>query len=329
MSGFAGAAHAQPPAAAPLETARDHVQRYEKRLGAMEQAWSEGDTNTAVRHREEALEHIRTALDLFRAAGADTADDPELVQEYAAACRLAGYWDLAAEALAHLARSRPRDAALHADLGEACLRTGPAKHAPALDALKHALTLNPAPPIETQAHTTLGDLYWTLRLYDTARAHYRNALETAPGAVRAAIGMAVVEARAGDIVAASERLDALGRSLQTHDAEVRVKLRDALHGFDTLRRTLPNTATHHRAYGRLLYRAARVSEALLALRQAVRIEPDDAETWAFIGNIQGQLGNVDQAANAFEKSLEADPDQPALRQQLEGINQAPQGKDTP
>jgi len=56
------------------------------------------------------------------------------------------------------------------------------------------------------------------------------------------------------------------------------------------------------------YELGRYQEAVEALREAVRLKPDDAEAWCYLGFSYGALGRRREAVEAFRKAVRLKPD---------------------
>lgn len=128
----------------------------------------------------------------------------------------------------------------------------------------------------------------------------------------ATIGHAALQVRKGEVVNSSQKLDALGVKAQPYDVETRLMLRQALHDFERRGKWFSDTAENHAAYARLLYRAGRLTDAILAARRSVVLDTAQSEIWNFLASMQLQIGNLEQAKQAYEHSLEANPNQPAI-----------------
>ena len=88
-------------------------------------------------------------------------------------------------------------------------------------------------------------------------------------------------------------------------AERALHLKSAPHILDTL--------------GWVYYRLGRLNEALEVIEEASRQLPDDAVIFEHLGEIHLALNNMEQARAAFEKSLQLQPDNDALRAKLETL----------
>ncbi len=90
-------------------------------------------------------------------------------------------------------------------------------------------------------------------------------------------------------------------------------MRWALQHFEQRRHVFPDEPKHHAAYGKLLYRAGRLPDALLALRRAASMSKGDTELWNLVAAIASQLGSAAEASAACEASLKINPEQPEIR----------------
>ena len=273
----------------------------------------------ALRYEQKTQRTLREARQLYEDGGILASEDLEALRDYVRLLRDLGYHDLAAEALEHAVTLAPEDARLWALLGESLIELGPSRRKDALAVLRKPLAIDGTSPEAAKAHFLLGDLYRREGLYAFAKDHYTQAAALAPGDARTVIHLAAMKAREGDVIGSEADLAKLGRAAQPYDAETRTLLREALAGFDSRRRWFPDTAAHHRAYSRLLYRAARMTGTLLAARRAARLDPTDFETWNFMASVQLQLGNAQQTVEMFEQSLKAKADQPEVTKTIEGL----------
>jgi len=299
--------------------ARPFLERYGAAMTEASQAWQQGDAAAARRHRNDAEKELAEAIRILEAAGAATSRDVEVLRAYAGLRNLAGDYDLAAASLERATAMAPENAALWVMLGENLARVGPAKRRAAFDALHRALELAAEGPEAAVAHRELGMIFFEEGLPEFAREHYARARQREPDDIRLGLALAALDARDGRVAEAWTAIKALGPAVVEHDVELRTVLRIALADFDALRRTFADTAENHAAFARLLYQAARIPEAVTAAHRATRLDPQDADSWKFLGDVQGQLGNVGQARAAYEKSLEADPEQPLVRQRMERL----------
>lgn len=74
---------------------------------------------------------------------------------------------------------------------------------------------------------------------------------------------------------------------------------------------------------RQLARQGRVEEALVAYRQAVAMEPDNAEAHAELGRFYRQLGDRAQAANSLTQAYLLNPAEPGVARELIELGSPP------
>ncbi|HOC67179.1 MAG TPA: tetratricopeptide repeat protein [Candidatus Hydrogenedentes bacterium] len=259
-------------------------------------------------------------LESMRNAGVTCMEPVEGADAYLEVLKSLGYHDLLAACLQERLDANYQGAAeqpeLWRALGEAWMLSGPHGSEKAFEAFQSALTLR-KDDAETQA--LIGHLLHREGLYEQASAAYDQALTFEPENIRARVGKAALLARNGDISEASAQIDALGSDAQPYDITTRLMLRKALYDFEKRRGWFEDTATNHTAYARLLYRAGRITDALVSARRAVGLSPEDVAVWNFIAAMHIQLGTLEQAKQAYENSLEAKPDQPQVEAALSQI----------
>jgi cytochrome c-type biogenesis protein CcmH/NrfG len=268
---------------------------------------------------EAPAEDRRVLLERYAALlenNAAQSNDQELQDQYLKTVLALGYYDLAAAHYEKTLASTPDDMDITIALAEAWIKTGPYGVDKAFDVLKKAVA-NDDKTVE--ARMVLANLYHREGLYVQAAALYDEILSLAPQHVRARLGKAVLQVRSGEISDASSVFNAIGADALPYDVETRLMLRKALDTFEHRGGWVSDTAENHAAYAKLLYRAGRITDAVLAARRAVTIAPGDFETWNFIAAMQLQVGNLQQAEQAYAKSLEANGDQPDIATQRRQI----------
>lgn len=243
---------------------------------------------------------------------AENSSNPDVQNQFLDVVTALGYYDLAAEQYERMLVETPGDPALLHALGEAWMKTGPFGVDKAQDAFEKALQ-GDANRIDTLVALAL--LHHQEGLYEQAGKYYTEVLNRDPLHVRARLGKAVLLVRSGDIAAASALLDEVGAEGQCFDMETRIMLRKALFVFERRGGWIEDTASEHAAYARLLYRSGRITDAVLAARRAVESNPADFETWNFLAAMQLQVGNFENAEQAYSRSLDANPDQPEIAKQ--------------
>lgn len=305
------------PLSCSLPDAQPQIDAARAAWNAADQDWLKQDVTAARAQESAAHDALEAASAIYRNAGLPKHDNPALVREYAALCALAGDYDLAAEALKPLFEAAPDDGSLWLAYGYNLARVGPGPRQEAFDALRKAAQLLGDQPAAAEAHRELARLYWEEGLYDFSREACDRAKALGLDTPEFRIETAAHLTRTGEMDAAWNVIQGLREEALRYDVEMRARFSEALADFDAMRRDFADTAVEHAAYARLLYQAGRISEAIMAARHAARLNPNDAAVWKFLGDVQSQLGNADQARQSYEKSLEVNPNQPELRQRIE------------
>ena len=262
------------------------AERYRAEAQALAGARAQNAAEAVKQHGKQAHDLLQEAIKLYEEAGVARASDAAVVEDYANLLAANGDFDLAADALKRMAAREPGNAGLWAKLGENLGKVGPQGHAAACEAFRKSLELDRNSPGAARAYFALGELQWRQGLYELAQENVEAGLTLAPDDVRGHIAQSALKARSGRVLESSKELDAVGKAAQPYDAETRALLRQALADFDAARRSFEDTAENHAAYARLLYRAARVPEAILAAQRATRLNPKDFETLNFMGAMQ-------------------------------------------
>ncbi len=248
--------------------------------------------------------------------------DVAALLDFASTCEDQGAFDLAFEALEQAAALRPEEAALQVRLAENGYRMGEAGKPRAFRVAEKVLASATAEAsLKARAGMVRALILFERGLNDAAVPGFKEVLSFEADSPRAAIGLAAAETALGDIINASARLDALGAAAQPYDVETRYLLRVALQSFERDRRTFTDAADNHAAYGKLLYRAGRLPDAVLALRRAATQRGTDTATWNLVAAITAQLGDAASTRSACEASLGINPEQPEIRKLLDSLNQ--------
>lgn len=257
--------------------------------------------------------NLRARMHFLESSGLDSPDAPDGGAAYQVILWELGYHDLLAEFIERRIEKNERgcaeDPSVWRSLGDAYLSMGPGAGQKAFDAFHKALELDAE---DAEARALLGHLLHREGLYDLAAAEYERALAKNPQHILALLGGAALLVRDGAISEASAAIDRLGAAAQPHDVVTRIMLRKALHDFERFGGWLEDTPQNHHAYSRLLYRAGRIMDALFAARRAAELNPGDNAVWNFIALMHLQLGNLEQAKAAYDRSLEANPNQPQI-----------------
>lgn len=87
------------------------------------------------------------------------------------------------------------------------------------------------------------------------------------------------------------------------DAEARASWQEALTALDNLVRLQPQQAGLMLRKGECLLRMNRTPQALAAFDAAVKFDPDNADAWSARGNLLRELGQLDEATRSFHQAL--------------------------
>ncbi len=303
----------------PVSLAREKIERYKQAAVA-----AAAPPMAPIARREPPDRNdLLDAFGLFQSVGAEETKDAKVRAEYTELLGLLGYHDLAARQMERSAGETPKDPGLWRAAGRAWVEAGPAGDERALAALHKSLELDRDSADAAQTWFFLGRLQHRRGEYDPAGESYAGALKCKPDYARAIIGKAALDVRAGQLVEASAALDAMGKAAQPYDVETRELLRKALADLQASGAKVPDEAAAQAAYSKLLYRAARVPDAVAAGNRAVELKPDDVETLNFLGAILLQAGKTDEAKKVYEKSLAVRADQPNVTDVLKQIDGQP------
>lgn len=271
---------------------------------------------------QQATLALRAAREAFQGAGADQ-PGAEAYFEYLEVLHALGDHDLLADSIARATGGAPRSAREGYYLGRARLLAGPEGFRDAVLPLKRALAAAPDEGFDRPACLAqLGEAYFRAGHFEASRAVLEEALAANPDTLEAAIGLSILDARAGKIEESSARLDLLGAKVQPYDARIRVRLREALEHAESVNFRIAGTAAGHAAYGKTLYRAGRISTAILAIKRATELDPGNVTFFNLLGAMYVQTGRGPAAEEAYAHSLELQPDQPGIRQTLDALRAA-------
>lgn len=280
---------------------------------------SKNDAKGAASHEESARKYLKEACGQFEAAGAGKSDDVSVLRDYAGACLKNDDYDLAAGAFERATGIEPADASLWVSLGYALTELGPTRANDAAAAFHKSVGLKPAAETAAGAYVGLGEVYRRQSLYALARESYQKALDAKPDMRAAKLAMAAARVRDGEVLDASNDLDALGAMSNEEAALLGTLLSESMQAFESARLVFPETHEHHLAYAKLLLRAGKNSQALSAAERAAVLGPGDYVTWNMVGGLSRQAGNIKRAKEAYTKSLDINPDQPRTREALQAL----------
>jgi tetratricopeptide (TPR) repeat protein len=198
-------------------------------------------------------------------------------------------------------------------LGFALWYAGDRNHA--TEALDESLRLNPA---AANGYSFRGMTYRESGDLEQARRMLERAIALEPRRPLPYIDLAVVFLRLGKLDQALGQFEA-GLNLPAAQRG----LPDLNAAIGELRLAIarsPERADAHRTLGRLLGAAgADSSDVIAAFENAVRLRPDDAESFNAMGLVHVQAGNDEQAAAAFRKAIALQPEYADAHQNLGAV----------
>lgn len=316
--GLALGAHAS------IEDGQKQMAAYRQVLTEMDGALAQQDASNYEALGKKSVVLLEEARQAFEAGKAGESSDPAVVFAYVEAIKLAGDDDLGAEIAGNALQRGVESAALWRIYGEMCLATGPSHYKRGVEALQKSAELDGTSPESADTWFDLGRYYLDRGLPDPAAKAFASALAANSAHVPALLGNAAAKIYGGDIAAAGEIIEQVGRAAQPYDVMMRTMVRAALFDFEVARRDFTDTAENHYAYARLMYIAARFPEAIQAAKRAGHLAPDRIDILNFEGAIQIQAGDYAGALAAYEASLRAKADQPQVQQTVEQLRQAQQ-----
>ncbi|MFQ5527165.1 MAG: tetratricopeptide repeat protein [Thermoanaerobaculia bacterium] len=178
------------------------------------------------------------------------------------------------------------------------------------------------------SYASLGEARW--RLYestadpihvDLAREACDRALALDPGLAPAQVTLGILETGTGrypEAIAAFERaLELDPRSAEAHRGMARAfekngQLELAETTFARAIDLRPDYWKSHNNLGVFYFRQGRYEDAVAAFRQVVELTPSNFKGYNNVGGILFYLGRIDEAREMFERSLQAEPNYPAL-----------------
>jgi tetratricopeptide (TPR) repeat protein len=171
----------------------------------------------------------------------------------------------------------PRDAASHHALGRALLRAG--DFSGAVESLRLAITLN----------DDCAPAHHDLAVARAAAGQDREAVESC----RRAVGLAPQLAEGHRLL--SELLEAAGEFTEAAECSRRAAA------------CSPDTASGKADFVRAYLLQGNLGEAEMRLREAIAVYPSSAELYKALGDVLAKRGRFDEAIEACDRALEADP----------------------
>jgi Tfp pilus assembly protein PilF len=262
-----------------------------RRVVEVDPDYAEALNNIGIIEKKQG--RIREATESFRRA---ISADPEFAGSYSNLALILeqngdrkGAEDQYRRALEH----DPRNAAVRTNYGGLLYTLG--RYVEARAQLEQAVAIDPD---YASAHNNLGAVYGRLQRDADELASYRKAVAIDPdyADVRHNLGLALIR--------------------QGSPVEGEKELREAV-------RIEPGYAPAHLALGRSILDRGDHGEAVAVLENAAGRLPRHAEIVALLGEARARAGDRAGAIEALERSLAIRPDQPAVRQRLDGLKAAP------
>jgi tetratricopeptide (TPR) repeat protein len=273
--------------------------------------------------QQEAIEKLRQARALFEEGNAGAASDPKIAYAYGEMLVSMRDFDLAAAPLKNAWQGDPANAAYALAYGGVLVNLGDRYAAEAVEALNAAIEADPNARAAAEAHAQLAELYQDLGLYSLTLAQADQAIAIDEHHAGARFMRAVCMARQGRFLEANNELDKVTAISPAVAGDSDGHLYDAVRDFERRKLWVANTAEQHEAYGKLLIRVNRMPDSIDALRHSVRLNPDNVVVWNLLGSAYRAVNRVDDAREAFEKSLELDTNQERTREVLQELAETP------
>jgi len=238
-----------------------------------------------------------------------------------------GDCESAAASFAEAAQLHPDNVALLQTLSEALMAAGHRDRA--IDTYERILALDEH---DLDTMYNLAVAYTRLEDYHQAEQTYRRLLRIDERHLRARFNLAGVYRAQGKLEAARGAWLACVQQDDTHAeahallGEVLLQLQQPEAALPYLRRSCalaPDDLVTHLHLAAAAKLTGSYGWAATALKKATELAPDNAQVWADLGGVlltihrnAGRRNFLDDAIAAWERSLEIDPDQPALREYL-------------
>ena len=187
-------------------------------------------------------------------------------------------------------------------------------------------------PDNPRAHEHVGTILIAQQRFAEAMASYREAIRVEPTFTSAHANLANALHQTGQLPAAIEQYREAAR-LDPQHIVARMNLGDALEqqglideSLEAYRSAARITPRRQDAkdlpraffnYGTALARQVRYSEAVVELREAIRLRPDYEKAHFALGLVALPLGHLDEAVVHLEETLRLNPDHPTAQQRLE------------
>jgi tetratricopeptide (TPR) repeat protein len=241
---------------------------------------------------EAGRSRLESAANLLHKARRLRPDDAAIALNLGELARLAGNHESAADEFSRAARLMPDDADAAFGLGEALFSLG--RHSDAVAALERAAHLSPR---DAEIRLIHGDALWSLGRTEQATDAYRTAVALAPGLKTAWIGLARC------LVLLNRPSDAAGAFARA----------DAIEPLD------PGSLC---LWSRALLTAGRPRHALDVAQRAIAPEPGHAEALHLCGACLQDMGRFDEAEASLRRAFEIAPDRTEAVEALAAMGRA-------
>jgi Tfp pilus assembly protein PilF len=187
-------------------------------------------------------------------------------------------FDEALEVFEDLVKHDQADAFVHAAMGRIKYKQKDLDGA--LDHFRISIKMDPTKP---QAYMHSARVYFNLDQLNEAKEALQNAIRVHPQATMAYLGLGAIYQREKQPELAIEQYE---KGLQYN----------------------PRVALARRRLAMVLSAVGRTSDAMVQIGAALRIKPDDPETYALKGHLHLREKQYDDAQHAFERAVELDPE---------------------
>lgn len=303
-----------------VEDAEAAIRQQRNHRVTAEQAMADGNEALAQERTMLANAAVQEASRLLEGMPIHKIRDPHAVGVFAEAHALAGHADLVVEALERLRLLEPHESSHAYRLAVILAEMGPARSNQALKAAHEATRFDGlSDERRARLFSTYGRAAHEAGLFDLAAEAYHEARSHDMDLEWPRIGAALLLIEDGALREAATAIDGFGGIPMDYTAVFARLLRDALRRFDTSGLQIPDEPEYHVGFARLLVRDGRFGDAVLALRRATMLDPENTVALNMLGSISANMGEVTLAREAFEQSLSVNPDQPRTRESLEGL----------
>lgn len=226
-----------------------------------------------------------------------------------------GLWQKASASYRQAIELQPSNFQLYEHLASALVKQDRLEEG--LMVYQRFLELNPHPP--AQGREQLFNQYYELGkkqasqgLWQKAIASYRQAIELQPSNFQPYEHLAAALAKQGRIedgrIVYQRFLE-----LNPHSSEQDIDQpwEQYVKGNLKIAENSQKSASYYISLGNKLKSEEKLSEAIAAYQQALKLEPDNPKVYAFLGTVQKQQGDLSAAVSNLRKAIEINPQPPA------------------